>query len=188
MMPDCIIAAAGRSSRMKVWKPSLQWGGRTVIETVVDTASAAGCRIILVCGYKYLRMRFLLRKRNEIVFVRARRWRRGMDVSIRAGMAKVKSGRFFVLPGDMPLLRSEDYLRLAGMNGGSVLRPVYRDIPGHPVLFDAVVGEKLMASPEGMPFRDVLRNFDVEEVEWEYEGVVKDLDTPEDYRNLSPST
>lgn len=185
-IPDCIIAAAGRSSRMKSWKPGLAWGGSTVLETVVDTALEAGCRVIVVGGYRFRLTSGLMAGRENVTVVRARRWRKGMDESIRRGIREVQGNRFFVVPGDMPLIAASDYRRLAEAGGGEVVRPVRNGQPGHPVLFGAESASAVMRGRSGTPLRQLLGALKVLLVEWDRDGVVVDIDTPEVYGKYRP--
>lgn len=182
-MPDCVVVAAGRSSRMKAWKPALPWkNGRSLLEQVVGEAESAGCRVILVGGFRYRRLRKLVGMNKKITFVRNQRWRRGMDVSVRCALPLVTSRRFFLVAGDMPLIRVADYHRLSKEPAGEVLRPVFDGVPGHPVLFDSSHIPELLKGADGVAIRTLLLQFNVRKIEWDDEGVVIDIDTPEAYR------
>ena len=185
-IPDCIIVAAGRSSRMKSWKPGLAWGDSTILETMVDTALDAGCRVIVVGGYRFRMTSGLLAGRDNVTVVRAWRWRKGMDVSIRRGIREVISRRFFVVPADMPLIRASDYRRLLGEKGGSVIRPVRGDVPGHPVLFSSKAIPVLLKATPGTALRHSLKHLNKRSIKWDHDGVVMDLDTTEEYRSEHP--
>ncbi|PIE04944.1 MAG: hypothetical protein CSA76_01490 [Spirochaetales bacterium] len=200
-VPDCIIPAAGRSSRMKHWKPALPWKEGTVLTETVSAALNAGCRVILVGGFRVRALKRLLgRARRDgllpgnasLVLLRSRRWRRGMGATLRRGLSAVRSEYFFVLPADMPLVRPEDFQRLLQVleqmknakNSPQALRPVYRGIPGHPVLIGPRIRKDILASEADMPFSERLREYCTVQIDWSHSGVVDDLDTPEAYSRL----
>ncbi|STI34584.1 CTP:molybdopterin cytidylyltransferase [Escherichia coli] len=49
---DCIITAAGLSSRMGQWKMMLPWQQGTILDTSIKNALQFCSRIILVTGYR----------------------------------------------------------------------------------------------------------------------------------------
>ena len=49
---DCIITAAGLSSRMGQWKMMLPWEQGTILDTSIKNALQFCSRIILVTGYR----------------------------------------------------------------------------------------------------------------------------------------
>ncbi len=180
-IPDCIIAAAGRSSRMNAWKPGLPWRNSTVLETVVQEAINAGCRVIVVAGRRYRRTFKLAGSMKKVTVVRARRWRKGMDESIRRGIQELKTKAFFVMPADMPLVQSETYRMLTREKSAAVVRPQFGGVLGHPVLFNSDARETIAAGKAGVPLRAVVGKLETNLVSWKDDSVVFDVDTPKEY-------
>ena len=171
---------------MGAWKPGLPWLDSTVLETVIDRAVGAGCRVIVVGGYRYRLSSQLLSGREDVSLVRARRWRKGMDESIRRGIREVRSSLFFVTAADMPFIRSADYRRLAEKaraRNSDATRPIRNGVPGHPVLFNRDAVPRLLQARPGTPFRTLLKDLNVHSCEWDHDGVIADIDTPEKYLN-----
>jgi CTP:molybdopterin cytidylyltransferase MocA len=179
---------------MGAWKPALRWGSGSVIEAVVDTALAAGCRVVVIGGYRFRRLRTLLNGYPEIRVVRAWRWRRGMSFTLGRGIEEVISERFFVTPADMPHIDPSVYRALdkafpiKSEDEPTALRPVWKGKPGHPVLISAGLIPNLLStnrSPGG--FGELLaRGGWMKTLEWDDEGVVVDIDTPEEYEKRRP--
>ena len=63
---DCVILAAGLSTRMKRWKMVLPYGDSTVIETAVSRALSVVQRIILVTGFRADEMEELFAENPEV--------------------------------------------------------------------------------------------------------------------------
>ena len=99
---DCVIPAAGRSERMGRWKPVLPFSGSTIVQTVVASALRAGARVILVTGYRAEELVPLFGADPRVELVHNPRWSDGMFSSVQAGVARVRSRRFFVTLGDKP--------------------------------------------------------------------------------------
>jgi hypothetical protein len=49
---ECVMLAAGRSSRMDDWKMTLPWGKSTIVEHSVRTALNVCARVVLVAGFR----------------------------------------------------------------------------------------------------------------------------------------
>ena len=192
---DCIICAAGSSSRMGEWKPLLPWGQSTLVETSVDAALAAGCRVILVTGYRAEMLEELFRDTPNLVTVHNASWKAGMVSSIRCGAALVTSDCFFIAHADMPLVPPRMYGKLlaaarsalpasAGAQGVStprVLRPRFEGAPGHPVLFDRSALPIIASLPDGESMKEFLGQCELHFLDTDERGVTLDLDNPEIY-------
>jgi CTP:molybdopterin cytidylyltransferase MocA len=193
-MPDCIIAVGGLSSRMKGWKPSLPWGDSTIFEKVVSEVISAGSRAIIAGGYRFSELRELTDnslKYGNLIFRKSENWRKGMDETVRSALDDVKTEYFFVVPGDMPLISAEVYIRLAelaadGNEGHPVYRPSFSGKPGHPVLMNQEAAGALRNAEPGTPIRKIIHGFRVFSEPWKDESVIRDVDTEADYRLLRP--
>ncbi len=187
---DCLLLAAGSSTRMGAWKLLLPWRGATVIEWSARHALGFCRRVLLVTGHRGDELRELFAGRPAVEPVENREWRLGMFSSIQAGAARVESGRFFIALGDMPLVEDGAYRllaeRLAG-GGYEAARPTFAGRKGHPVLLDRSLVPRLLAAPPSLSMSDVLRAVKLLEVPVADESVVTDLDTPADYAGHRPS-
>jgi molybdenum cofactor cytidylyltransferase len=137
-MFDCVIAAAGASSRMgapdgrAALKPLLPFAGSTLVETAVAAALGAGCRVILVVGNRGAEVASLFeaeahraaREGGRILVVDNPRWEDGLLGSIQAAIrAMAPAGgvtprvavrrSFFLAHADMPFVGSAAYRALA---------------------------------------------------------------------------
>ena len=109
-----------------------------MIRNVVERTRRACSRIILICGYRGKELERLFSPYSRVVCVRNTAYRRGMFSSIQTGAALVETEWFFIALGDMPAVPPELFRRLAAHIDlhpeADVIRPVFRNTPGHPVL------------------------------------------------------
>lgn len=187
---DCIIPAAGASSRMGAWKPGLPFRGGTLLSNAVGIALGAGCRVIVVAGRAADAVPGALGSLADLVeLVLNPAWEEGMTGSLQAGMARVVSPSFFVLPADMPFvpcrafraLNREAEAREAEGLPNRPIFPTFRGEPGHPVLIPAALIPKARNLPRSVRFKGFLDTLGPAYVEVGDPGIRADLDTRTDY-------
>ena len=178
-----VVLAAGLSSRSGQYKMTLPLGDKTVIEKSMEGMYELVSRILVVVGWNAERIRSLLGAYHKVEFVLNEDYRAGMFSSVKAGMAHVGAPRFFLLPGDHPLIGAEVYSRMLATTGDIVI-PTFEGRKGHPVLFSSQLIPEILCYPNSATLRDYIRMKGHTEVEVEQEGILIDLDTPEDYRAL----
>lgn len=184
-----LVLAAGYSRRMGAFKPLLPFGPTTVIERVLATVREAGIATIrVVVGWKAEVLIPVLERRG-VPWVRNERFAEGMYSSIRSGVQSLPPDvtAFFLLPADIPLVRSATLVRLASAwdeRPRGILYPCHQGKRGHPPLIAATyIPEILAANPEG-GLRELLAHHAGEArlVECVDPGILIDLDTPEEYQ------
>lgn len=187
-----LIVAAGYSSRMGAFKPLLPLGGKTVIETAVDSLRHGGVTDVrVVVGHRAEDLYPLL-ERLQVCVIENPRYAEGMFSSVVAGLTTLagETDAFFLLPGDTPLIRKrsmKDMLRQYRKTGAAVVYPVFHAQRGHPPLISARCYESILTGNGAGGLRDILDRFAADSVEVELadQGVLLDIDTMEDYRKLS---
>ncbi|MGO8694846.1 MAG: NTP transferase domain-containing protein [Rectinemataceae bacterium] len=197
-MFDCVIPAAGASSRMGAFKPLLPFGDGTIAGATVASARAAGCRVILVVGYRGTELAERFGSEAGVLVVENPVWERGMLGSLQAGLRSVRGPCFFTIPADMPFVGSAVYTLLArtreaelGPESNSQAEAEetaayfasHEGRAGHPVLIPTAWREELLLlSPSGR-MRDYIERRRMVLVEAGSDSVFADLDRPEEYRN-----
>jgi CTP:molybdopterin cytidylyltransferase MocA len=186
-----MILAAGCSTRMGQFKPLLPIAGTTVIAHVVAMFRAAGIeRIGVVIGYCAEQIEPVV-SRLGAKPVRNPEYQQGMYASIQAGIASLPAtvDACFILPADVPLVRPESVAALAqafAARRAPITYPRFNGQRGHPPLVsNALFAEILAGNGEG-GLRELLRKHqpDSSDVDVLDEGVLLDMDTPEDYAQL----
>jgi len=189
--PDlaAIVPAAGYSTRMGAFKPLLPFGGATLIERVITAIREARVETIrVVVGWQGDRLIPVL-ERAGVPWVMNARYAEGMYTSIQTGVwslpAEVEA--FFLLPGDMPLVRSATLSRLVAewdVSPGGILYPSRQGKRGHPPLLARVYVPEILAETPAGGLRALLARHaeDIRNVECNDPGILVDLDTPEEYQ------
>lgn len=184
-----IVLAGGMSARMGRSKPLLPWDGRTVIETIVTRLLAARpAEIVVVTGYQADGVRRALGD-LPVGIIHNPDFERGeMLSSLQAGLRALPDSvaACLVVMGDQPFIDGRvvgQVLTAYAEGQGNIVAPVYRGQRGHPVLFDRRFWPDLLALESGAP-RDVIRRYpdQLATVEVDTDSIVRDIDTPEQYR------
>lgn len=185
-----VIPAAGLSSRMGALKPLLPCAESTVIESAVSAALLYADVVAVVLGYRAGEIQTVLSNRfdNRVKTVLNPDFRESdmlRSVQIGVGVLRDCDG-FFLLPGDMPAVKPVVFERLIGAFDGEkeVIYPTYGGRKGHPPLVHASLIAGILRYHGGGGLKAVLKDCSVATVETEDIGILKDLDTPEDYAEM----
>jgi len=189
-----IILAGGYSMRMKEFKPLLPLGDSTVIENTISVFRNSGVNdITVVIGYRAKELKVLL-DRIEVKWVYNENYHEGMYSSVVAGVSSLPSntGAFFLLPADMPLVKTdtiEELLRVYNSTEYDIIYPIYKGHRGHPPLISSNLFPAIKNWEGGGGLRALLSQYqaDATQVEVVDENILIDMDTPEDYVKLCKS-
>jgi CTP:molybdopterin cytidylyltransferase MocA len=186
-----IILAAGCSSRMKQFKPLLPLGDTTVIEHVLGTIRRVQVTdIVVVAGYRAQDL-ISLAERQRLCLIRNERYTEGMYSSVQAGVHALSSdvAAFFLLPVDVPLVKPHS-IRLLGRDfiryQADVTYPVFQQERGHPPMVSARLIPQILAQNRLDGLQGLLAELEesARDVAVMDEGVLMDMDTPEDYQQI----
>jgi putative nucleotidyltransferase with HDIG domain len=185
-----LILAAGYSSRMGRFKPLLHLGGKNALEWAVAAFLETGItKIIVVTGHEADAIELMLRG-TGIGIVHNPAYDKGMYSSVQAGLASLPDEvqACFLLPVDIPLVRAATVDALASRYASkpaTVIYPNFRGQRGHPPLIArALFAEVISGDGEG-GLRALLQRHEADEVAVADEGILLDMDTPEDYARLA---
>jgi molybdenum cofactor cytidylyltransferase len=206
-MFDCVIPAAGASSRMRspqsglgdgilAFKPLLPFGNSTLVETAVRSGLGAGSRVLLVVGYMGDEVEALFaasayaayREKGKLVVLRNSSWEEGLTGSIQAALPALGGEAFFISHADMPFVSSDAYrtlaaawaARSASASPEAAVFAAHDSALGHPVLVPSSWIPEILALRRA----DRLRNFLADrprELAETGSGALADIDTPEEY-------
>ncbi|MDR7865836.1 MAG: NTP transferase domain-containing protein [Sporomusaceae bacterium] len=186
-----IILAAGCSSRAPGFKPLLPLGEATVIETAVGGLRRAGIGdIAVVVGHRAADLQAVLGK-LPVRTVPNEHYRAGMFSSVVAGVKALPADAdaFFLLPADLPLVKSHTVRLLARAGrktGAAVVYPVFGGQRGHPPLIAARLAPAILGWGGTGGLRPLLARYEADALDLSVidEGILLDLDTAADYRQL----
>lgn len=188
-----IVTAAGESRRMGAHKVLLPFADSTVIETIVGSLLQGGAdEVIVVTGHKHHDVASAL-QHLPVTCVLNPDYRKGMLSSIRCGLrasAKTARGHLVTL-GDQPSLTSGVVAALIcefqdhGDAEPSIIVPTHNGRRGHPVLLSRGFCDEILTSFDDVGLRGLFTKYPqaIHEVSMDEAGVLRDMDTPEDYRN-----
>lgn len=181
---DCIIPAAGLSSRMGQWKLMLAYKNHTILDECIENALSFCSRVILVTGYNHQQLVQRYSANPAIKIVVNENYELGMFSSIQLGVAAVESEYFFICHGDMPCVKQDVYQQLWRMKGDYVLFPgdIYQK--GHPVLLPQTVIPLITNMYINGSMKQVLNDCNHRYLLIKDNGIYFDVDTPEAYQQL----
>jgi len=188
MKNDCVILAAGLSSRMGFWKPALEIDGMPMVLRSVLNAKVHSKQIIVVGGHRFGDLRDILAGIPDILLVENPHFEKGMLTSMKASLEHISSESFFLTLADMPFIQPDTFAILAEKPFRNALFPLYKGRRGHPVLVNLRLKDTILSAPDNHMMKDVLNRLPVSEVEVHDPGILKDIDRPLDIeRNLNKS-
>ena len=188
-MISAILLGAGESKRMGMDKLSLPWGRSTVFEHCFETLLRSRVQEVVVV--------FNLRKKGiKNLFLRPRvkivmnpHSEKGMSISIRRGLQMIHPNcqGILIALGDQPYLKTRTInalIRAFGQRKEGIIFPSFRGRMGHPVIFHHKYKKELLSLKGDVGGRSLIERHseDVRRVPVKSAGVVKDIDTWQDYK------
>lgn len=199
--PECVVPAAGRSSRMGGLKQVMRLDGVPLVRRVTEAALTVCTRCIVVTGYRAEEVGEAVSDLPNVTIVHNAAFDRGMLSSIARGAREVVAQWFFVAPADMPFLDAAvfRYVWHAGRSALEAARdgssatdsgtgplacfPVVGERPAHPVLISrAVVPDLIARREQSDSMRSFLAAYPTLRLDVPFEPATVDVDTPEAWR------
>lgn len=194
-MISAIILAAGESKRMGQPKMLLKWGKTTVLEHVISVFANAGVEnIVVVTGAAREDVEAAisqLKNDHPVRSVFNEGFLTGeMLSSIQCGLRELRDGvsrAALIALGDQPQVREGSVRRVCKMfkeTGSPLVVPSYHMRRGHPWLAERSLWDEILAMRAPQTPRDFLNSHadQINYVEVDDEGILADLDTPEQYQ------
>lgn len=185
-----VVLAAGLSRRMGAPKQVLPWGGTTVIGRVVQVLALGGAQEIrVVTGGAHDLMEAALRESPAQVVFNSRFAEDAMILSLQTGLGHLPEDvqAALVALGDQPQIQPgvvQALIAVYRQRQPLVIVPSYQMRRGHPWLIDRSLWGEILQFEPAKTLRDVL-NWYAEKIFYltvDTDTVLRDLDTPEDYR------
>ncbi len=191
-----ILLAAGESKRMgEANKLLLPYRGAPLIHRVAEAiAQSKAAEQIVVTGHEAAAIEGALRAYG-MRFVYNADYETGMTSSIQAGVQAAHSAAegFMICLSDLPDLnagildRVMDQFAIAiSQDPQVIIIPSHQGRRGHPIIFSRYYKEALLHHPHPEGCKAIIQDHSshVVLVEISEEGILKDIDRPEDYRGL----
>lgn len=186
MTIEGIILAAGFSSRAGAFKMELPLGQRKLLEITIETMKNWCSRIVVVAGYMPDRVKAIVRPYAFVHAAVNNEFQRGMFSSVQEGVRHLEGDAFFMTPGDYPFITPLVYQTLTNAletasPGTDIFIPTFNGRKGHPVLMKKRMVNEILAEPVDSMLKTVINRNSFALVEVGEEGILIDVDTPEDY-------
>ncbi|MDA0746989.1 MAG: nucleotidyltransferase family protein [bacterium] len=185
-----LVLAAGLSRRMGTPKQLLPFGKTTILQAVVDSLLEADLDgICVVVGHRAEEIQESLRER-PVRYCFNDNYRDGMFSSVLCGIQALTdvADAVLIVLGDQPQIESQIVREVvAAYRSGDrgIVVPVCNGRRGHPALVDLKkYGGEIRGLSGDQGLKPVMRGHpeDTLEVPVEEDGILRDLDTPEEYR------
>ncbi len=182
-----LILAAGFSKRANTYKLTLIINGKTMLESCIESMYDACSRIVVVGGYKAEKILSIVKKYKKAELIINENYKDGMYSSVKAGLMHIKGDRFFLIPGDYPLIKKEVYNILMDSED-EITIPTYKGKRGHPVLISSIFINEICKNSKYPNLREFINDKGFSTTEVEDKGILMDVDTMEDYEFICKYT
>lgn len=179
--PEGILLAAGRSSRAGTFKMEVELAGKPLLVWSLEAMAVVCERIIVVAGFAPEKIRRLVQGRPGIEVTVNENFADGMLTSIQTGIRLVRAPRFFLHPGDMPMVKAEVYRKLLAC-GAEIAVPAHGGRRGHPVLLASRLIPELLIEPLQSSLGRFIARRGFETIEVDDPGIFIDLDEKDDIK------
>lgn len=187
-----IIPAAGRSRRMGRDKQLIEVDGRAMLEIVIGAMLDGGAAGVFVVTRRDIFDALAALVRERVMFVENADAQTEMIDSVRLGIGAVRRERGMeaadgvaVCPGDFPGLRAKDVRACVDVFAAQrdrIVIATHEGRRGHPIIVPASLCDVVMSAEcdGGLNALPRMNGDRVVEVERASEGVIRDVDRPED--------
>jgi len=189
-----IILAAGESRRMGEPKLLLPFGQKTIFETVFDNVLDSNAdRICVVLGAREKEIQSKIRDLSVKVVVN-HNFKKGMLSSIQLGFRSLpeEAKAVIIVLGDQPSIPStiiDSIIKVYQTTGKGIILPVHIGRRGHPILIDTKYRNNIAELDPDIGLKELIHSHrdDIAEVKVDTSAILKDIDTPEDYKRETSS-
>lgn len=195
-MISIILLAAGESRRMGTEnKLLLSFKGQPlIVYMVTQILKVKSAEVIVVLGHEANEVSEALVGKG-VTFVENLDYKKGMTTSIQAGVAASDpdSKGYLIGLSDLPLMKSSDYQKIVDAflkeiveNEEAIVVPTFEGRKGHPIVFAKSYRKAILTHQEMEGCKKIVKENDhqIFEVAMENDHVLRDMDTPEDYRRF----
>lgn len=190
--PAVIVLAAGRGSRFlgADHKLAQRLGSATVFATTLRHAVATQLPVVVVTTQAFADVaRRSVAARDVIVLPEVGtpgQEALGMGYSISSGVSAIPdAGGWLILPGDMPMVRSDTMLEVAReLADHAVVFAQHKGVRGHPVGFSAELYSELVTLRGDEGARRLVARYPAVGIEVDDPGVLIDVDTEADLESV----
>lgn len=186
-----IILAAGLSSRFPEWKLDYKLNGQSLFYHSISHMAPSVDKIVVVGGFNFDIIKHKLTYyekniSNKTKLIFNKNYNNGnMFESVILGVKNIKSQYIFIVPADMPFIKTYVYETLKLFKEmADVVIPSYNKKGGHPILISQNVKKAILKADNSTTLKDVINRFRKKYVEIDDKGIIIDIDSKNDIDNL----
>jgi CTP:molybdopterin cytidylyltransferase MocA len=179
-----LILSGGASTRMGRPKALLEWRGETFLERLARIVASHCREFVIVTGAHDRELREALpqlaprMRKNES-------FEMGQFSSLQCGLQALPlEASVLYWPVDFGAVNEETARVVCAAEGAGLVKPTCGGKSGHPVLFGAEALRVLRGAPVEANAKELLTPMKALKIEVDDAACVRDVDTPEDYRQL----
>ena len=176
-----LVLAAGAGTRFGSSKQLAQLDGRPLVEHSIEAMTASPVeRVVVVLGAAAEQVLGGVDAHGAALIV-CSRWAEGQSASLACGLAELSDCEAVVVTlGDQPRMSPEAIRRViaARAEGIDAVRATYSDEPGHPVLLESTLFDRMRDVSGDHGARNLLLSVRTREVPCDDLGGGEDVDTP----------
>ena len=176
-----LVLAAGAALRFGRPKQLVELDGRPLLEHAIQTMTESPVgRVVVMLGASAAEIAGRIDPQGADLIV-CDRWDEGQSASLACGLAELSDCEAVVITlGDQPRLSTEAIRRVidARADGIDAVRATYAGDPGHPVLLERRLFDRMRDVTGDHGARNVLLSVPTREVPCEELGGGEDVDTP----------
>jgi len=181
-MATGIILAGGYSSRAKSNKMVLKYKNIEIIRHAIIAMQESCTKVIVVTGHYHEDTLKVVQDFEKVVVVRNENYSQGMFSSVKKGVSEINDD-FFLTPGDYPLIKKSTYKKV--LNAKGVIRvPTFNNLRGHPLFISKELISDLLSENDDSNLKLFRNKYEITNVITNDEGILKDIDTVNDYSKL----
>lgn len=163
---------------------ALDIGNKKLIQKAIDGMYDICTRVIVVGGYKVDVICNICKVYPKVEVFYNESFMHGMFSSVQEGIRHIHEEKFFLIPGDYPLVNKAVYDKMKNC-AGEIVIPTYRGRKGHPVLIESRLIKEILEEPYSSNLKHFISQHKYELLEVEEKGVLIDIDTIEDYNKVT---
>ncbi len=183
MKIEGIILAAGLSTRAGTNKLILEIDHVPVIERCLLSMYDYCSRIIVVGGHKIDDIYPITKKYPKIDLAYNQDYLSAMFGSVKTGLRFLEGDRFFLTPGDYPMINKTTYKEMLGIDDDIVV-PMHKGKKGHPVLIKTSLADEIINDSSISSLRDYIERKGSTTLNVIDPGILTDIDTIENYKGV----
>jgi molybdenum cofactor cytidylyltransferase len=168
----------------------LPFQGKTILEKTVENALNSSIDHVLIVLGSHSAEIFDRIRQLPVKFCFNKDFREGMLSSVKCGVKALPENcqAVLIFPGDQPMIEPEvtsKVIEAYRTTGYGIVIPSFENKKGHPVLIDHKYLREIddLKNTEGLRSLATRFNEDVLVVETDCKGILKDIDTQEEYRH-----